>query len=415
MSVRAYKDLDSSKPVLEAMTGGGRGSAEFNAAVNRRLRRRQLTAKWPFLVWLGIVALCSVLYVRSAQYGVLSGTVQAIVQDVAPLQTARLQEVYVKIGERVTNGQVVAQMETTLVDAQLAQAEAKLAEAQSSWASYEGQMIGLQHTLDDDVLKAQSTILQQQSQRDSDTARLAELKGIQAERNKSFQMKLIPESLANALRPEIAGLERTVAAFPARSAEAAQILESQRAHRADFCRSLNLGPDDDISKAFAAKRDVEMKVLSDAVEMRRRERESYSLRAATDGVISDIPVAPGCVIQPGGSVVKVVSKSNLIIGYLPELRLGHLKVGDRGYAFRMGRPTLKVEVVGIVPEINPVPAQLSPISAPLGVTFQSEKIVFRADETAEITAGEKVQIRMTSDWWARTRYWAANLFPRSQW
>ena len=319
------------------------GPTNVKAAVDRRLRPRR-RAKWPFLAWLGIAALCSVLYVRSAQYGVLSGTVQTIKQDVSPLQTSRVKEIYVKIGDRVADRQIVAQMDTTLADVQLAQAEAKLAEARSSWEAYEGQMIGLQRTLDDDILRSQSAIQQQQSQRSSDAARLAELKSIQAERDKSFRMRLIPETQADALRPEIAGLERTVAAFPARIAEATQMLESQRIHRSHLSKSLNLGPDDDILKAVAAKRDEEMTVLRDAVEMRRRERESYSLRAVTEGVVSDIPAAPGCVVQPGGSVLKIASRGRLIIGYLPELRLGRLKVGDQGYAFRMGRPPLKVEV-----------------------------------------------------------------------
>jgi len=48
----------------------------------------------------------------------------------APIQTSRVKAVYVQIGDRVTNGQLVAQMDTTLVDVQLAQAEATLAARQ---------------------------------------------------------------------------------------------------------------------------------------------------------------------------------------------------------------------------------------------------------------------------------------------
>lgn len=372
---------------------------------------RQLLRYWPFLVWVALTVGCVALYLRSTQYGIITGTALDIHHDAAPLQAARVKNIYVQIGSHVTNGQVVAQMDTMLVDTQVAEAEAMLASAQGTMATYQGQMLSLVRTADEEILKSQHALALQKSQQESDMAKLAQLEAIQAERDKLAKSNLIPEQLADALRPEIAWLEKQVAAYPENLATEERMLADQRKHREELQRTLHLGPEEDILKAVADKTAVEARILESVVEMRKQERETYSLRAEADGVVSDICIFPGVVAKAGQSVVSIVSRSDLIIGYLPEFRLGRLKRGDHGYAFRIGHPTLRVKVVDIVPEVDPVPAQLSPISAPLGATLRSQKIVFKAEQPSDITSGEKVEIRMESEKWAKAKRWLLNLRP----
>lgn len=360
---------------------------------------------WPLLSWMALTSFCLFLYIRTTQYGIITASVQAIHHDAAPLQAARVKDVYVQIGSHVTNGQVVAQLDTTLVETQVAEAEAMLAGAEGNMATYQGQMLSLVRTVDEEILKSQHAIGLLRSQQDSDTAKLAQLREIQAERDKLAKAKLIPEQLADALRPEIAWLEKQVAAYPEHMAMEERMLEDQRKHRSDLQKTLRLNPGDDILKAVAEKASAETKVLNTVVALRKQERELYSLRSETDGVVSDICVFPGVVAKPGQPVISIVSQSDLIIGYLPEFRLGRLKKGDHGYAFRLGHPSVPVKVIDIVPEVDPIPTQLSPISAPLGAAMRSQKIVFRTEEPCDITAGEKVEIRLESDKWAKAKHW----------
>jgi multidrug resistance efflux pump len=382
----------------------------------RKLQWRRIVNSWPFFVWIGIIAICAILYRKSAQYGVLPGVGQIVNQDVSPLQIARVKNIYVKIGDPVTKGQIVVQMDTTLVDAQLAQAEANLAGAQSTLAAYEGQLLGLVRTFDDDILKTQNAIEERKRQEGIDAAKLAELKSIQAARDKASKMNLIVESLADALRPEIAGLEKLLASYPAQIAMYERELAVHLRQRAELYKALRFDAEGDVMQAAKEKIAAEIKILKAAVEMRIREKETYSLRAETDGVVSDITMSPGVVAQPATSVVRIMGKSDRIIGYLPELRVGYLKIGDHGFAFRSARPPMKVVVVGMAPEIGPIPGQLSPISAPLGITFRAQRIVFQIEEIADFTPGERVQIRVISDswslaslkisdWWARAKHW----------
>ena len=194
-----------------------------------------------------------------------------------------------------------------------------------------------------------------------------------------------------------------MAGYPAQIAKDEQSLADQRKHNDDLQKTLRLRPEEDITKAIADKATAETKILETIAELRKLEKDAYTLRAERDGVVSDIKLFPGVVAKAGDAVLTIVSGSDLIIGYLPEIRLGRLGVNDRGFAFRAGRPAIKVRVVSVVPEIDPIPAQLSPISAPLGATMRSQKVVFQTEEATDITPGEKVEIRIENGWWTKIK------------
>ena len=367
------------------------------------LQWRRLVKKWFFLAWLAVLVCALYFYTRSTRFGLLLGQAQLKHHDIAALQTARVKDVDVQIGDRVTNGQIVAQLDTTLVDVQLAQAQATLAAAQDTLAAYEGQMHTLVRTFDDGISSAETQLQQQESQRQSDIARLAELRRIQLVRDNLFTNGLISDVVHDTLRPEIAGLEQVIAAYPSRMATYKQMLEDHRKEREELRQSLRLAPNEDIMKAIAAKTAAQTEILRSAVDMRKRERETFSLRAPEAGIVSDLTLLPGSVAQAGASILRIVSESRQIIGYLPEIRRGRLKGGDRGYAFRLGRPPVEVRVVAVAPEIDPSPTKINPASSPLGIRFPTQRVVFETDASSDKVAGEKVQIRMISEWSAKMR------------
>jgi multidrug resistance efflux pump len=377
-----------------------------NRTGSRRIHQwhlRRILLNWPLFTWLGLAGLCVFLYVRTIQFGIITAAAQVVQHEVAPLETARVKTINVEIGSHVAKGQALAQLDTTLIDVQIAEAEASMVAAQNTMAGYQGEMLGQVRAVEDEIIRIQRQIELETNQMVGDIAKLEQLHSIQAERDKQFKSNLIPEQLADALRPEIAEMEQRVAAYPPRLAKDEESLADQRKHRNDLQKTLRLDPDEDVTKAIADKTLAETKILETVVELRKLEKESYTLRAESDGVVSDIKLFPGVVAKAGDPVLTVVSGSDLIIGYLPEIRLGRVKVGAEGFAFRAGRPPVKVRVVNVVPEINPIPVQLSPISAPLGATMRSQKVVFRTEEPSDITPGEKVEIRMENGWWTKIK------------
>jgi multidrug resistance efflux pump len=370
------------------------------------LRWRRWLDRWPIAAWVAVAVMAVGFYVKSTQYGVLAGSAQTVQHNLSPLETARVKAIYVSIGDSVTNGQILAQMDTTIVDSQLAEAEATLAAAEGSWAGYEEQMLTLLRTCDDDIASAEAAITQQKGQLDSDTAKLTELKSMQAKRDALFASKLISEVEDDVLRPEIAGLEKDVITCGQLIKMYETTLASRKKERDDLQRGLKLAPGVDINQAIAQKTAAQTDILKNAVEMKKLEQANYSLRSDGDGIVSAIGIYPGTTAKPGESVVSVVSATRSVIGYLPEVRQGMLKVGDLGYAFRLRLPPLKVKVVACAPEVDAIPTALRPSTSAQqsSVTFRAQRIVFETEGPGSFAPGESVQIRLTSKFWADLRY-----------
>jgi multidrug resistance efflux pump len=369
-------------------------------------RWRRWRDRWPLAAWITIAIIALVFYIKSTQFGVMAGSAQTVLHNLSPLEAARVKAIYVKIGDSVTNGQILAQMDTTLIDSQLAETEATLAAAEGSWAAYEEQMLSLLRTYDVDIAAAEAAIEEARGQLESDTAKLNELKAMQAKRDSMFAGKLITELEDDALRPEIAGLEKSVVTCGQLIKTYETTLANRKRQRDDLQHSLKLSPSGDIKDAIAQKTAAQTEILKAAVDMKKTERENYSLRSPGDGIVSDIGIFPGATAKPGDNVVNVISNSRLIIGYLPEVREGMFKVGDEGYAFRLRLPPLKIKVVACAPEVDEIPSRLRPTTAAQqsGVTFRAQRVVFETQGTGSPLPGESLQIRLTSKFWADLRY-----------
>jgi len=372
----------------------------------RSWRWRRWLDRWPIAVWLALAVAGVFFYVKSTQFGVLSGSALTITQNLSPLETARVKTVFVKIGDSVTNGQILAQMDTTIAESQLAGAEASLAAAEGSWAAYEEQMLGLLRSCDDDIASAETALDQQQGRLESDTARLTELKSMQTKRDALFAGKLITELEEDALRPEMAGLAKDLVTDQQLIQMDEVTLAARKKERRDLQQGLKLAPGGDITEAMAQKTAAQTEILKTVVDLKRLELETYSLRARADGIVSEIGVYPGATAKPGDNVVSVVAATRSIIGYLPEVREGMIKVGDRGYAFRLTLPPLKVRAVATAPEVDEIPPAVRPSTAAQkgAVTFRAQRIVFELDGPGKLIPGESVQIRLTSRFWANLRF-----------
>ncbi len=105
-------------------------------------------------------------------------------------------------------------------------------------------------------------------------------------------------------------------------------------------------------------------ILTSGLERHLMQRESYTLRANSDAIVSRIFCEPGSVVRRGESVVLLVSdRSDLVVGFLPEVYLTELQEGDRVYVQRKSKRGSKVEatVTTISPEIRALPGRISPI------------------------------------------------------
>ena len=131
------------------------------------------------------------------------------------------------------------------------------------------------------------------------------------------------------------------------------------------------------------------------------QREQYSLRAAKDGIVSEIFYSTGDVVNAGEPVMRLVSEnSDRVVGFLPEIHIGRMFVGQETRISRRaahGR-SIPAIVESISPDVRALPGRISPIG---GQTLRGRRVVLRiTDPEAHLIPGETVRIQRSMSRWS---------------
>jgi multidrug resistance efflux pump len=390
-------------------------AASFRKARLRRHPRiwlRGLFRGWTLAVWIAAGFLAIYLTTASAEFGEIIGVVETVAGPVAPVETARLSAMHVTIGQRVKTGDIVASMDTALVDGELRVTDAEIAEARDTLSTYQSDMLQLVQRADSAILDAETELETTKIQQARDTAELAELKKEQQRREELFAKRLVSEELVSALRPEIAALEQAISACPALIQVQTRRLEQANKTRNDVNVWLRVGESKDVGAAIREKAKA---VLVIAESMRKQinlRRENYALRATRDGVVSMILHAPGDIVAAGDPVLRVIPLSDSVVGFLPEIKLGELTVGQRVLIHRMsGRgSTFGAVVESIGPEVQTLPGRISPIR---GQPVRGRRVILKLQGAHDFIPGETVKIGAAESFWPRFQRQMSRLLSRN--
>lgn len=372
----------------------------------------RLLRGWTLLVWLAACILAVCLYSTSFQFGEMIGVVETIAEPVAPLETARLLSLGVMIGHRVKAGDVVAKMDTSLLDARMAVDEAKIVEAEETIAGYQQSMLQLVRQGEMTIKDAEAALEVCKIQQVRDTAELEELTKEQKRRDDLLAKKLISEVEASVLRPQIAAMEHAIAASPALIKVQERRLEEVNKEKEDMKVWLRVGKDDDISKVISHKMETRNAVFGSSRELRKIRREECNLKAVRGGVVSMIMQKPGDVVQAGQPILRLVSeKSDTVVGFLPEIHLADLKAGQKTVVWRTTGRGIKINatVESIAPEVMALPARVSPIR---GQPLRGRRVILKLEGVHDFIPGETVQISNAESSWANLKKQLSFFFSR---
>ncbi len=348
---------------------------------------------WPLGVWLLAIVASVFLYGRVSRFGAMQGVAETIEETVAPLESARLLKIHVDVGDHVSKGDAIAQMDTLLLDARAAVEDARLIEAESQLSAYHRSLARLMRDINDSVRDAELALEEKRAALRSDRARLDALQSEEARRLRLRERRLLNEMDAQALRPEIAALEAIVESSRELIRRREQQLHALMAQRADIYRWLEIDEDGLLSDAVADALTAREAVVERMLERRALQRRSYTLRAANDGVVSQVFGVPGSVFAAGEQVVQMIpERTSRVIGFLPEIHQADLAVGQTVHVAPLAsgaRGALPATIETIAPEIRSLPDRVSPLRArPL----RGRRVVLRLDDETTLTPGESVRI-----------------------
>jgi len=363
----------------------------------------RLLRGWTLVAWLAACVLAIFLYSAGFQFGEMMGVVETVVEPVTPLETARLVSVDVTLGQRVKAGDVVAKMDTGVLDAEIALAKAEMAEAEQTVSGYQRDMLQTVRQCEIAIKDAEAAIETINIQYQSDKAELDELAKEQKRRDAMMAKKLISETEASVLRPQIAALEHALAAYPSLLKVQTRRLEQVKKEQVDMKSWLRVEGDGDISTAIRQKMSVRSVIFKATLDMRILRREGCNLRATRDGVVSLIEHTSGDVVPSGDAIVRMVSEhSDVIVGFLPEVHLSDLTVGQKTWVWRVSGRGKKVgaTVESIGPEVQLLPGRVSPIR---GQPLRGRRVMLKLEGSHDLIPGETVQISNAESSWANLK------------
>jgi HlyD family secretion protein len=337
---------------------------------------------WPLLVFV-TVSICAVLlYSNGGKYRVMSGTAERIVDTIAPLETARIVSINMEVGDRVKAGDVLAQLDTSIIDAESAVLKEHILQSR------------VESQLEQLTLERQfASALQEAEQALRDTEMAFKINTVKHEAlleeiarlEPLFNQQLIEMETLVAKKAEERILRETLRLAPT----------NIRAHQAEVARAK-------LQQTSALKRLAEMKIIvtaeEEAVNLLNIRKEGYTLRALQDGVISQVDLRAGDVVESGGTIASLlVDGPSRIVGFLPESNLSAIAIGTPANIY----PSVSIRETGVVaahvvqisPAVYSLPERVSPIR---GQVVRGRRITLELDENVLLVPGETVSIELES-------------------
>lgn len=307
------------------------------------------------------------------------GFAQTTTQAVAPLENGRVSKILVAVGERVLAGQIVATLDTSTVDAEIAVAEARRAQLDAD-------MRVERALIDQGLDRAVEGLVRERALGREEQARMdAEAKAIAGEVARVKQLVEQRQAVAD----DLARLELKQAGTDAVTAEKPRTLRvlSDQIAAAEVRRKIANDP----SSALAAKLSAGLLVADRSIELLRRRREGHVLRAEQPGSVAAIDKRAGDVVEAGKPVVRLVMADDRVVACVPEHSALALREGDGAALHVRGRggAPLAARVVALGPLVTELPARCW--VAPR-VPLWGREVTVALDPPVELIAGQAFDV-----------------------
>lgn len=273
----------------------------------------RLKIRWPFFLWLVLVALLVLLVDHVNTESAMPGVVEKVSENVASTKLGRLDRILVEPGQSVEAGEVIAVLTSDLVEARILEERADI---QTSLMQAEVESVRTSQRYDQLIFGLESDIQSRELQLQNGQAELVALENELKSLQPLVDDKLInPETLAN-LRTRKETLSTQQQHYPPHIAQLNAKLQEAKILKEDARSSLNL---------VKFREGLERSSNLSALEL---ERGGLTLKAGRSGVVTAVMLQVGEVVQPGQPIVTIVDDEPMhVIALLPEKRVRSIAVG----------------------------------------------------------------------------------------
>jgi len=312
--------------------------------VKRRYFKQVAVALLLVVIFAGAYVAWRIFRPRGLAKGFASGNgrIEAVDFDVAAKSPGRISEMFANDGDFVTAGQVVAKMDTAVLQAQLQQAEAQEAEARNA------------------VETALAIVSQRESERAAALAVVTHREAAQVVAEKTAERSLVLSTQHAAsvqeYEDDLARQKETTAAVLSAKAQVAASQATIIATRSQVLEARSA-----VDAAIAAENRLRVDIADG------------ELKAARDGRVQFRIAQPGEVVAAGGKVLSMIDLSDVTITFfLPEAAAGRVAIGAEVHIVLDAAPQYVIPAtVSFVANV----AQFTPKT--VETESEREKLVFR--------------------------------------
>ena len=376
---------------LPAKYSRRRGKLRIGLFVRRVLRC------WPFLVWLAAIAGAIALYTSGDQIASMKGVVETVEADVVSEHTARIKAVHVKQGDSVESGQLILELDTSLIDAEIAVVEAGFDGTTATTAQHQLDLLQMKRQYTAAILDLESRVRNEERNLARDAA---ETEAIDRELNRLRELRkqqLIDEPDFSVLTARQHALQQAIASYPDVIAGYRQQIGELRTLFSEVEVWIETAAEDPtarVTEQIAASRALREQEL----ELLRRKRASYQILATGAGTVTRVDAVVGAVAVAGSPLVHVVApQASRVIGFLTEDFARELPIGTEAQIIGTANAQpVTGQVVMMGPDIFALPGRLSPIG---GRNIRGRRVFFELQGESGLLPGESVRIQFRAPAW----------------
>ncbi|MFT5496267.1 MAG: multidrug resistance efflux pump [Kiritimatiellia bacterium] len=338
----------------------------------------RLKIRWPFLLWIILAAVFTLLMDHVSTDTAMPGVVEKIAEKVSSTKLGRVDRILVESGQRVEIGDVIAVLTSELVETQILEEQADI---QTSLMQAEVENIRTSERYDQLIFSIESDIQSRELQLQTGQAEFQVLEGELSSLQPLIDDKLInPETLSN-LRTRKETLARSVALYPANITQLKSRLDEARALKAAARASLDM-------EKFRGE--LERSSNLAALEL---ERGGLTLKASRAGIVTEVMRQVGEVVQPGQTIATILDDDPThVYALLAERRARTLEAGrvyvvypdfdpDKMYEAKLTK--IMPEIIGLTRAGTIMPDR----------TIRGRSLVFEIMDDHDLLPGESVTLR----------------------
>ncbi|TKC93014.1 biotin/lipoyl-binding protein [Polyangium fumosum] len=333
----------------------------------------------PGLCLVGTLGAAAGLHFGDHARGHVVGFAEATPEAIAPTEIAKVAAVHVRVGDEVTPGQIVAELDTSAIDAEIAVAEAEKTRLEADVRASESEIL---QKLDTDLASLEREAARQ---REEHLQVSAEAKVLD---NEMARVKQLVED-RQVVFEELAKVDLQHAAAAALAAEKPRTLKllAKQIQTAEARRKAAKQE----GSATADKLAADVRFAERSIELLKQRRAGYVLRATRRGRVATILKQPGEVAVAGDPVLSVVSGGARVVTCVPERVSLGVREGDGAKLWIRGQQggALRGKTIALGPLVAELPARcwVSP-----KIPMWGREITVELDAPLDVIAGQAFDV-----------------------